>query len=263
MILSSQTIATESFDERVRAAADAGFTGIGLRPKDYVRARADGLSDTDMRMILADNGVEVVEHQALRDWASGEGRAAEDELFAVADALGGTYVIAIAVDLPDGREAAAERLAGLAGRAAERGLVAALEFLPWSEVDDPEAAWDVVRMSGHPSAGVLVDAWHLFRGSGTLDQVRTIPPERIAAVHLADADDEILGSLPEDTISRRRVPGAGDLPLVDFVRTLDAIGVRIDFAVEVLSDEQRALPARDAARRAADGARRTIASARA
>jgi sugar phosphate isomerase/epimerase len=81
-------------------------------------------------------------------------------------------------------------------------------------------------------------------------------------VHLADDDAQVVGTLLEDTISRRRVPGEGALPLVDFIRTLEAVGAGVEVAVEVLSDEQRALPAREAARRAADGARRVIASAR-
>jgi sugar phosphate isomerase/epimerase len=263
MILSSQTIAARSFEERVDAAAEAGYTGIGLRPKDYQRARASGLSDADMCALLDDRGITVVEHQALRDWAGGDGRASEEELFAVADALGGTYVIALAAELPASYQVVAERLAHLADRAAAHGLTVALEFMPWSDIHDAATSWNLVRMSEHPGAGVLVDSWHFFRGKGRLEQLRIIPPERVVAVHLADADAAVVGTLPEDTISRRRVPGEGDLPLVDFVRTLDETGVHVDFAVEVLSEEQRALPAMQAALLAADGARRTIASARA
>lgn len=260
MILSSQTIATSSFEERVEAAAAAGFTRIGLRSRDYARARAAGLTDGDLRALLAAHGLEVAEHQALREWTAGP-TAAEEELFAVADALGGAYAIAIVEKLAE-PEAAAEQLARLAARAAEHGLVVALEFMPWSDVRDATAAWELVRACGHPSAGVLVDTWHFFRGGGTLEELRSVPRERIVAVHLADADAQVVGTLLEDTISRRRVPGEGALPLVDFIRTLEAIGADVEVAVEVLSDEQRALPAREAARRAADGARRVIASAR-
>lgn len=257
MILSSQTIATASFAEGIDAAAAAGFTGIGLRPKDYDRARTSGLSDADLRALLGSHGIAVVEHQALRAWATGP-TAAEDELLAVADALGGTYVIAVAAELPDRDEAAAQ-LARLATRAAEHGLLVALEFMPWSDVRDARTAWEIVHACGHPSAGILVDAWHHFRGGGSVEQLRDIPPERVIAAHLADADAHVVGTLLEDTISRRRIPGEGDLPLVDFVRAFEA---ETEIAVEVLSDEQRALPPREAARRAGDGARRVIEAAR-
>jgi sugar phosphate isomerase/epimerase len=261
MILSSQTIATESFEERVTAAAAAGCSGIGLRPKDYARARVAGLSDDDMRALLAEHGVAVAEHQALRTWADSDGEDARD-LYAVADALGGSYVIAIAPELPEGRDAAAERLAAVADEAAGHGLDVALEFIPWSGVPDPETAWQLVRTADRPNLGVLADAWHLFRGAGGIDQLRAVPGERVTAVHLADADAEVVGTLTEDTVSRRRVPGEGAFPLVEFVRTLDEIGSSAEFAVEILSDEQRALPPAEAARRAAEGARRVIESAR-
>jgi sugar phosphate isomerase/epimerase len=78
-------------------------------------------------------------------------------------------------------------------------------------------------------------------------------------VHLADAGAEVAGRLLEDTISHRRIPDEGDLPLVDFIRALDPVGT---LAVEVLSDEQRSLPAHEAAQRAADGARRVLDAAR-
>ncbi len=135
MILSSQTIATESFEERVRAAADAGCAGIGLRAKDYTRARAAGLSDDDMRALLAQHDVVVAELQALRTWADPDGDEAEAEaLYAVADAVGGSYVIAIAPELPEGEGGAAERLAAVADDAAGHGLTVALEFIPWTGV---------------------------------------------------------------------------------------------------------------------------------
>lgn len=260
MILSSQTIATTSFRERVEAAAAAGFSGLGLRPKDYARARAEELTDRDLRALLATHGLAVVEHQALRDWATGP-TSAEDELFAVADALGGTYVIATATTLPEPDEAA-RQLARLAARAAEHGLVVALEFMPWSDVRDARSACELVEACGHPSAGILVDSWHTFRGGGALSDLHALSPESVVAVHLADADEDVIGTLAEDTLSRRRIPGEGDLPLVDFVRALDDARVIVDIAVEVLSDEQRSLTAREAARRAADGASRVIASAR-
>lgn len=225
MILSSQTIATESFEERVLAAAGAGCSGIGLRPKDYARARAAGLSDDDMRALLAEHGLVVAELQALRNWVNGDDGEAE-ALYAVADALGGRYVIAIAPELPEGHGAAAERLAAVADEAAGHRLTVALEFIPWTGVPDAPSAWELVQAADRTNLGVLVDAWHLFRGSGGLDQLRAIPGERIVAVHLADADADVVGTLLEDTISRRRVPGDGAFPLVDFVRTSTRSGPR-------------------------------------
>jgi sugar phosphate isomerase/epimerase len=50
-----------SFVERCRAAADAGFTGIGLHADDLPRTVASGLSVAVMQAVLADTGLRVVE----------------------------------------------------------------------------------------------------------------------------------------------------------------------------------------------------------
>jgi sugar phosphate isomerase/epimerase len=268
LILSFQTVKTDSFEGRVRAAAETGCAAIGISWAGYEAARAAGASDADMRSALAEHGVEVGEYEVLRHWAYGDaenearGRESEEHLWRVTDAIGGRHVIVVAAQLPDPPEATAERLSALADRAAAHGLIVAVEFLPWTELKDAATAWEIVRLADHAGAGVLVDSWHLYRGAADEAQVRAIPGDRIVAVHLDDADAEPVGTLLEDTLHRRRVPGEGALPLVDYVRMLDEIGVRVPFGIEVISDELNALPAAEAARRAVDASRAVIAEAR-
>jgi sugar phosphate isomerase/epimerase len=264
LILSAQTIATDSFEERVRAAAESGCAGIGLRWVDYERA---GEPDAEVRAVLAGHGVAVAEYEVLRHWAYDDeraerGRTTEEQVWRMADAFGGRHVIAIASEFPGPLELVAERLSALADRAAAHGLIAALEFLPWTEIPDAATAWEIVRLADHPQAGVLVDSWHLYRGAADERKVRAIPADRIVAVHIDDAGAEPVGTLLEDTLHRRRVPGEGVFPLVDYVRMLDEIGVSAPFGVEVLSDELHALPAVEAARRAVDATRAVLAAAR-
>ena len=49
---------------------------------------------------------------------------------------------------------------------------------------------------------------------------------------------------------RRRLPGEGSFDLQSFIRLIDEIGVAAPMAIEVISDEQAALPLDEAARRA-------------
>ena len=52
--VSSWTLGDQcKFEERVKAAKDAGFDGIGLRAETYVDALAEGLHDQDILDILA------------------------------------------------------------------------------------------------------------------------------------------------------------------------------------------------------------------
>lgn len=83
----------------VTAAAQNGYAGIGLRMRDYRRAVEEGRRDADLRAMLADSDVEVVELEVVWDWAeTGErGRRyidKEAEFYRVADAVGGRYLIA-------------------------------------------------------------------------------------------------------------------------------------------------------------------------
>jgi sugar phosphate isomerase/epimerase len=265
LILSSRTIAVGSFEERVRAAADTGCAGLGLRWQIYEEAAAPA---GELRAMLEEHGVAAAEYEVLGHWALADelpdrARDAEDRIWRMADALGGKHVIAVVFEEPGPREATAERLSALADRAAAHGLVVALEFLPWSPVADAEAAWELVQLAGNANAGVLVDSWHFYRGAADEAHVRAIPPERIVALHLDDADAEVVGTLSEDTWKRRRVPGEGAFPLVDFIRMLDEIGVTAPYGVEVLSDELAELPPGEAARRAVSASRTVMAAARA
>ena len=58
------------FEERVRAAAEAGFAAMGLYVGDYQRLRAEGAADADLRAVLDQHGMRVVEIEALRGWSA-------------------------------------------------------------------------------------------------------------------------------------------------------------------------------------------------
>jgi sugar phosphate isomerase/epimerase len=257
-----------TFAERVAAAAAAGFAGIGLLADDYAACRASGLSDADLRAILDDHGVRVAELEFVFGWARDDERATwarrvEDQLYAVADALGARHLnvgdIDPAGDLPP-FDTVAERFAALCDRAAAHGLGVAIEFLPWTDIPDVRAAWEIARRAARPNGGILVDAWHYFRGADNEAALRTVPATQIIAVQLDDAD-AASGTPYEDTL-RRRLPGEGTFDLVGLVRLLDEMGVKAPLSVEIISPEHAARPVVEAARRAHDTARAVVARAR-
>jgi sugar phosphate isomerase/epimerase len=259
-----------SFAERVAAAAAAGFSAVGVQVDDYDACRASGLSDADMRRVLADHGICVAEIEFLFDWAhdgdaGARARTLEDRLYALADAFEprhlnvGDLGFSGALASPD---VVAERFAGVCERAGQHGLLVAIEFLPWSPIPDAATAWGLVRRAGQKNGGVLIDAWHHFRGAADDAMLRAIPAEHIVAVQLDDADATPVGAPFEDTVLRRRLPGAGAFDLVGLVRLLDEIGVHAPISVEIISPEHHALPVAEAARRAADSTRAVLATAR-
>jgi sugar phosphate isomerase/epimerase len=65
------TIRNADFRQLAEAAGANGYRAISLWPHLYLNARAQGLSDSDLRSILQDNGVEVAELDPLCNWIPG------------------------------------------------------------------------------------------------------------------------------------------------------------------------------------------------
>jgi sugar phosphate isomerase/epimerase len=268
LVIATQTLPPgTTVRQRIEAAVAGGFTGLGIRPRDRAEALDAGTTDAEVRALLDDSGVSVVELEVHRGWgltgdAAARARTFEDGFWALADAYGGRYLMAVA-EIEGELDDVAERFAGLCDRAAEHGLSVAIEFLPWTSIPDAAVAWDIVRLSDRPNGGVLVDTWHHFRGAADPELIRAIPPERVLSIQLDDADAEVVGTMLEDTIHRRRLPGEGSFDLDSFVRLMDDHGVRAPWSVEVLSDELHERSPHDAAVAAGDTARAVLTAARA
>jgi sugar phosphate isomerase/epimerase len=245
-----------SFRDRVQAAAAGGFSGLSLWGRDYRVARAEGLTDHDIRSLLADHGLSVGELDPAWWWPPGAADVrippeldqeqiftfTEPELFAVADAVGARSLNA--VDIFGGQwtlDDAAGAFAALCDRAAEHGLLVHLEFLPWSRIPDLASAWQVVRTAGRPNGGLMLDAWHYFRGRPDPALLRTIPGGSILGVQLCDAPATPEADALHATLHERLLPGDGELGLAALLRDLRATGTTAPLGVEVFSDVLAAL----------------------
>ena len=237
------------FEERVRAAAEAGFAAMGLYIGEYQRLRAEGARDADLRSVLDHYGMPLVEIEALRGWsATGAERAAylqtEQSVFAMSDALGPGHHVQVIGPYAGTLDDAAAAFAGVCDRAAEHGLAAAIEFLPeMSNIPDAATAMQIVTRAGRANGGICLDSWHHFRGADDDDMLRAIPAERIFTVQLDD------------------VPGEGEFDLIGFLGLLEEMGVRLPLSVEVISADLLQRPAGEVARRLADTTRAVVAAA--
>jgi len=77
--------------------------------------------------------------------------------------------------------------------------------------------------------------------------LESIPGNRIFAVQIADAAAEIRGSLWDDTVRHRHLPGDGSFDLDRVIRTLGRMGALGLYGPEVISDEMQQLPHPEAA----------------
>jgi sugar phosphate isomerase/epimerase len=241
LVISSYTLGTEvSYPERVRAAAAAGFDGIGLRAENYWDAQTAGLDAAAMAEIAAAAGVPVLEVEYLTGWGSPADRDAQQQrkertVFEMARSFGVRHMNAGLLEhLPV--DQITEAFAGLCDRAGE-DLTVALEFMPYSGVPDLATAWQVLRDAGRPNAALIVDVWHWARAGMTAADLAAVPADKVVAVQLCDVLAAPMDPLRSESLGHRLPPGHGHGDAAGLVRALHDHRVAPKVvAVEVISN---------------------------
>lgn len=246
---------------RIEACGRAGFTGMGFIFEDVENALRDH-SAADIRAMLADNGIDFVELEALGDWYV-EGADPCTPALKLAEALGVTQVKAIGAfegdvqveDMADGFGKACDRFAGIGAR-----LV--IELMKASNLNTLEKGLTVVSGAGRPNGGLLIDSMHVVRCGMTLDAIAAMPPGTLLAIEL----DGVPGGPPDpdfwaDMVDHRLQPDEGAFDNAALVRAARAAGFNGPWGSEIVAKAHRALPVEEAVQRSADALRKVLATA--
>lgn len=220
----------------VRAAAKAGFARVGFRlhpafpGAPFYELPAGSMAARDVRSAMADHGVSLFDIEFVVLSADFRPETLTPMLEGAA-ALGAKR-LSVCGDDPD-EARLTDTFAGLCDLCAGYGMSVDLENMGWRSLASFEAALRVVEASGRANAGVLVDAIHLFRNGGRVDEVASAPAGRIAALQLCDVRGEAPLSaegMVAEARSGRFAPGEGMLPLAEL---LAAVPRETAIAVEV------------------------------
>lgn len=233
------------FRMRVEAAARAGFAGVGLIESDLRMVRRQYDFPT-MATILADHGMRHTEFEFVVGWLDdgAAGQAAQttfDYLLEAAAALGARQ-IKIGPDMNARHwplEHMIERFVALCAQAQNKGVAVALEIMPWTNLRTIDEGLAVVAGADAPNGGLLLDIWHLARGGQNYADIARIPPRFIQHIEIDDADRDVVGTLLEDTLDRRRLCGEGALDVAAFLRAVLASGYAGPYGVEIISHQHR------------------------
>lgn len=239
------------FADRCRAAADAGFTAIGLHAADPVLS--GGVDD--VRRALGESGLALGEIELLSGWARGPESVdtdVVDVLVQLAREFSPHHVTAGEFGAePVDVHLAGRTLRDLADRFGDQGTVVAVEQFPWSGLRSTATIAAVLEACG-PTAGAMIDVWH-HRNSGATRADLDLMASRVVAVQLNDGS-----RVTEDYLTHaraaRRLPGEGELDVVALVADLRAIGFDGPWCVEASDDAIRSDPLERTARRAHDAA---------
>lgn len=196
-----------------------GFEAIGIRLLPAAPGTTayplheDGALLERFRRHVEDSPVEVFDLEIVRIGEDFDPLGYEAFLDAAA-ALGGRAVL-IGGDDPD-RARLTDSYARFADRCAAHGLVASLEFMPWTAVPTARDAVEIVAQADGPGRSILVDCLHVARSATSLEDIAAIPREWLHYGQLCD------GSVPAptqteqliwDARNERLAPGEGGIDL--------------------------------------------------
>lgn len=213
--VSSWTLGDQcTFEERVKAAKEAGFEGIGLRAETYVDALNEGLFDADILAILEKYDMKVTEVEYIVQWAedhrSYEQKYKEQMCFHMCELFGVNH---INCGLMENYSVAhtAQKLKELCHRAGKYTI--GVEPMPYSGLPDVKKAWAVVKESGCENAKLILDSWHWLRANQPVDLsvLEGIPAEKIVSVQINDVYERSYAAsiLRDESMHDRLAPGTG------------------------------------------------------
>jgi 2-keto-myo-inositol isomerase len=217
------------FVKEIETASKAGFTGVEIW-MDSLQTYVDkGGSLKDAKKRLDDLGVKVENAIGFAKWivdddterAKGvEQLKREMEMLAqigcnrtAAPPAGATDVAGL--DL----KKAAERYRVILELGATTGVVPHLEMWGFSKnLSRVSEVMYVALESGHPSAKVLLDVFHLYKGGSPIETLPLFNPAAIEILHVND----YAANLPAATITDadRVYPGDGIAPVSNILKTL-------------------------------------------
>ncbi|MBT2249053.1 sugar phosphate isomerase/epimerase [Arthrobacter sp. BHU FT2] len=263
-----------AFSDRVRAAAQVGYEGIGLHLNELTDPAWNEIGSANpsavldhMTGVLRGTGLDIVEIEFVGGWCEGPGnpavaRAAE-LIGEISDRLAthtvgghhvsvGEFTTGPAADPLQAGRGLAEFAQALAGT----GYVPAVEAFAWSQIPDYGLVRDI--QAAARAGGALADTWHAFNTGCTAEDIARGVMGPITAVQL-NGGFRVHKDFLANARSARRLPGDGDLDGEAFIRAVRAAGFTGPWSVEVTYPEFLELDVSTAAKSSIAAARALMA----
>ena len=240
-----------AFEARVKSAAKAGFTGIGIWATDLEHTLI-GRSLKDMRSILDDNGVGMFEVEFLTDWFVDGARRNESNnckrrLLEASAALGAHHIkVGDFYNTPTTMSRLVDEFGALCREAETFGATIGFEFMASAMIHTLEDS--LTMTAGLKNGGIVVDIVHAVMLGISHEAITSIPQEQLISVEL---NDGVARSNPRfDNGATRLYCGEGEFDIAGFITAVEATGYAQPWAVEVFGRQLKGLPLDELNRRA-------------
>ena len=254
-----------SIEERIRAVAETGYTGIGIEYADLAVAR-ETIGLRAVRDLISDAGLASTEIEFLDDWfLTGDRRSVSDQrrrdLLDMAEVLGAHHVKVGAGRVGDNvsPDRLREEFARLGEEAVAHGTRVAMEPGAFSMLADLDEAIDLILDVGDPNAGLIIDIWHLARTGYPYTRVSSrVPSWALLGVEINDGAAHHGRDLLADAFDNRLLAGSGDFRVPEFVEAVRNIGFEGPWGVENMSIQHRKLDIHTALTQAGEAVRSVL-----
>jgi sugar phosphate isomerase/epimerase len=248
--INSISTARPSFEETVKAYADAGFKQIEFNIpflKEWMKK--NGKNSRDAKSLLAQHGMRSIGgfECGVCAFGSESERAQNREVMLgntkLLDELGGGTLV-LGTDGPqshsvDALKTIGQAVAALAKESPE-SVKLAIEF-NWSPiVKSLRSAAICVEAAAHPRVGILFDPAHYHCTSSKFEDLTQETVKKIVHVHVNDMRNKP-GEL-SNCNSDRVLPGEGTLDLKKLFGRLDEYGYKGAYSIELFNDDIWKLP---------------------
>lgn len=245
LALTTSTLAGD-LQEKLQAAAKAGFAGVELFEKDLLYSDK---SASELQSLAKQLGLQLFTLQPFTDF---EGlpqalrtKALEraQRKFQLMQELGiDTLVVtsSTALQLTADWQVLAADLAELADLAAQFQLRIAYEPLPWaSQIKTIQQAFELVQLAQRPNLGLVLDSFSFFALKTELTSLSAALVERLFIVQLADSP-ELTMDIQQLDKHFRCYAGQGILPIPALFKQLRSLGFAGLVSQKVPCEEFRA-----------------------
>lgn len=230
------------FEDRVKKAARAGFTGMGFWHADLDHI-LQSRSLREMKQVLDDNGMKHIEVEFLTDWfLDGDLRKASDlrkkKLLVAAEALGAKHVkVGDFYCRPCSMPKLVDSFAALCKEASEHGTAIAFEPMSVAMIHKIDAVLQMVEGAAAKNGGVILDLWQVLDIGISFAEVENFPAQYLFGVEICDGQFHISEGPSRRPIVNRTFCGEGQFNMQGFVEAIAATGYAGPWGVEIFSRE--------------------------
>ena len=219
----------------VRFAAKAGLNKVCLFTTSPVTESGEDMfpvvaatDKQEFQTLLTGNGVSIINAEyfpVMPDMDVGQYAPALE----LAAELGAKRAVTHIYETDSAR--VTDQLGRFCEMARDLGMEIGLEFTGFATgCNSLERASKLHRLMEQPNLKIAIDALHLFRTGGTLDQIKAIDPKDICYAQICDGPHFRKSGDYGDEAMNRMIPGEGIFPLREFVALF---GEHVDLDIEI------------------------------